>query len=45
MADDRARTSFIDYPAIQAHEKAYKAPPPGKNPIVKGYTLHYLASV
>ncbi|KAF1955333.1 amidase signature enzyme [Byssothecium circinans] len=42
---DRARTSFIDYPIAQAYEKAYTAPPPGKNPIVNGYTLHYVASL
>ncbi|KAF2638337.1 amidase signature enzyme [Massarina eburnea CBS 473.64] len=44
MSADRARTSFINYPRAQAYEKGYKAPPPGKNPVVKGYTLHYVAN-
>ncbi|KAF2177725.1 glutamyl-tRNA amidotransferas-like protein subunit A [Zopfia rhizophila CBS 207.26] len=45
MSHDRAPTGFINYPTPKALEVPYKAPPPSTNPVIKGLTLHYLASI
>lgn len=36
---------FFNYPRPKPHDAPYKAPPPGKNPVVKGALLHYLSNL
>lgn len=36
---------FLNYPTPKAYEALYEAPPPGKNPIVKGALLNFLSNV
>ncbi|OWY52025.1 amidase signature enzyme [Alternaria alternata] len=36
---------FFNYPTPKPHDAPYKAPPPGKNPVVKGALLHYLSNL
>ncbi|KAF1831308.1 amidase signature enzyme [Decorospora gaudefroyi] len=36
---------FFNYPTPKAHDATFEAPPPGKNPVVKGLLLHHLANL
>lgn len=42
---DPSRTRFLNYPTPKAHDAPFEAPPPGKNPVIKGWPLHYLANL
>lgn len=37
-------TRFVHYPNPKALEQPYRAPPPPKNPVIKGNVLHYLSN-
>ncbi|CAO2657968.1 Nn.00g072280.m01.CDS01 [Neocucurbitaria sp. VM-36] len=39
------RAQFLNYPTPKAHDAAFEAPPPGSNPVIKGWPLHYLANL
>lgn len=43
MSQDR-NARFLNYPIPVALERPYVAPPPPKNPVIKGNALHYLSN-
>ncbi|KAF1345638.1 amidase signature enzyme [Lizonia empirigonia] len=40
-----AAARFLSYPTPTAHNVTYTAPPPAKNPVIKGTPLNYLGSL
>lgn len=36
-------TRFLNYPTPKAHTVSFEAPPPGRNPVFKGWPLHLLS--
>ena len=39
------RTRFLNYPTPKSYDAPFQAPPPGSNPVIKGWPLHYLANL
>lgn len=45
MSNSSRNARFCNYPNPRANEAVYQAPPPPKNPVIKGSTLHYLSNL
>jgi hypothetical protein len=45
MSNSSRNARFFNYPNPRANDAAYQAPPPPKNPVIKGSTLHYLSNL
>ncbi|KAH4048193.1 amidase [Parastagonospora nodorum] len=45
MSNSSRNARFFNYPNPRANEATYQAPPPPKNPVIKGSTLHYLSNL
>jgi hypothetical protein len=45
MSHSERNARFFNYPNPRALEHPYQAPPPPKNPVIKGTALHYLSNL
>jgi hypothetical protein len=45
MSNNDSAARFLNYPTPIAREAPYTAPPPAKNPVIKGAPLNYLGSL
>jgi len=45
MSNSTRNARFFNYPTPRANDAAYQAPPPPKNPVIKGSALHYLSNL
>jgi hypothetical protein len=45
MSQTDRNARFYNYPNPKSLEHPYQAPPPPKNPVIKGSALHYLSNL